>query len=120
MSEKNFKELMDQARSHPAFPLEMAILEFTEALYVTMEQQGISQAELARRLGTSRAYVTKALRGNVNFTLATMSRLAAAAGAHVRITLEAASTADSSADRRTPEESGRLQKERQSRRLPAA
>ena len=120
MSDKTFKEPMEQARAHPGYPLEIAILEFTEALHVTMEQQGISRAELARRLGTSRAYVTKALRGNVNFTLATMTRLAAAAGAHVRVALEPSSTANSNVDRVTPEGAGRVRGVRPSRRLPVA
>ena len=47
----------------------------------------MSRAVLARRLGTSQAYVTKVLRGNVNLTLATLVGLAQAVGREVRLDL---------------------------------
>lgn len=50
-----------------------------------MEEKKVSKAELARRLGTSRAYVTKLLGGNANFTLATMTKVAMALDAVVRV-----------------------------------
>jgi transcriptional regulator with XRE-family HTH domain len=43
-----------------------------------MKEQKISRAELARRMGTSRAYITKLLSGDANFTLQTMVKLALA------------------------------------------
>ncbi|WP_295584640.1 helix-turn-helix transcriptional regulator [uncultured Lamprocystis sp.] len=43
-----------------------------------MKQQGISKTELAHRLGTSQAYVTKILRGDSNLTIKSMVELAAA------------------------------------------
>lgn len=59
-----------------------------------MEEQKVSRAELARRLGTSRAYVTKLLGGNANFTLHTMTKVAMALGAtvHVHVTDQKAVT----------------------------
>lgn len=50
-----------------------------------MNAQNISRAELAEAIGTSRAYVTKALRGDVNFTLETMTKLALAVGGKLHI-----------------------------------
>jgi transcriptional regulator with XRE-family HTH domain len=50
-----------------------------------MEEQKVSRAELARRLGTSRAYVTKLLGGNANFTLQTMTKVAMALEATVHV-----------------------------------
>jgi transcriptional regulator with XRE-family HTH domain len=50
-----------------------------------MLAQDISRAELAEKLGTSRAYVTKAMRGDVNFTLETMTKLALAVGGKLHI-----------------------------------
>ena len=50
-----------------------------------MEEQKVSRAELARRLGTSRAYVTKLLGGNANFTLQTMTKVAMALGSTVHV-----------------------------------
>ena len=45
-----------------------------------MEANGVSRGELARRLEVSPAYITKVLRGNVNFTLDSMVRLVRGAG----------------------------------------
>ena len=50
-----------------------------------MEKQKVSRAELARRLQTSRAYVTKLLGGNANFTLQTMAKVAMALGGKVHV-----------------------------------
>jgi transcriptional regulator with XRE-family HTH domain len=52
-----------------------------------MALRKISRAELAQAIGTSQPYVTKILKGNVNFTLATMTKLAHAMGATLRIHL---------------------------------
>jgi transcriptional regulator with XRE-family HTH domain len=60
---------------------------FTAEILAVMEQRGISRSELARRLGASPAYVTKILRGDANFTLASLAKLAAALGAELEIGL---------------------------------
>ena len=65
--------------------VEGPIVEFTEDVCVLMDKQGVSRAELARRLGTSRAYITKLLGGNANFTLETMTKVAMALGAAVHV-----------------------------------
>jgi transcriptional regulator with XRE-family HTH domain len=61
------------------------ITQFIEDVWRLMEEQKVSRAELARRLGTSRAYVTKLLGGNANFTLQTMAKVAMVLGAQVHI-----------------------------------
>jgi ribosome-binding protein aMBF1 (putative translation factor) len=73
-----FAELFAEAEKYPDYWAELAIIGFTEDVWAAMESKGLSRAELARRLGTSQAYVTKVLRGNVNFTLRSMARLAMA------------------------------------------
>ena len=70
MKKKSFKELIDQAKRRDTYWVGCLILDFTEGLHKIMESNGVSRSELARRLGVSPAYVTKVLRGNVNFTLA--------------------------------------------------
>jgi|HubBroStandDraft_1064217.scaffolds.fasta_scaffold05077_10 transcriptional regulator with XRE-family HTH domain len=50
-----------------------------------MTAQNVSRAQLAEKLGTSPAYVTKIMRGDVNFTLETMTKLALAVGGKLRI-----------------------------------
>lgn len=52
---------------------ERVVLEATEALSRVMEEQGITKAELARRLRVSPAYITKLLSGSNNSTLRTMA-----------------------------------------------
>jgi transcriptional regulator with XRE-family HTH domain len=68
----------------------MAGLEFAADIHRLMKARGISQAQLASRLGTSEAYVSKVLRGNANFTLKTMIKLARALEAvlHVHVAEE--------------------------------
>lgn len=87
MKPKTFPELFAEAERHEDYWVSGAILAFTEDLTHAMEREGVSRAELARRLGSTPAYVTKILRGNVNFTLATMVRLARALGADLQLQL---------------------------------
>ncbi len=96
MSEPTFKALFDEARRHPDYRYEGTILDFTEALFDAMDRQGISRAELARRLGTSQAYVTRVLRGNANFTLKTMSKLALALEMELEVGLRPATKSSAS------------------------
>ena len=95
MNPKSFSELFQQAEQHDDSWVAGAIVEFTESLVREMKRQGITRTELARRLGASPAYVTKILRGEVNFTLATMVRLARALGGelHVQLTRPAQTAA---------------------------
>ena len=87
MKPRTFSELFQQAEQHDDYWVAGVIVEFTESLVREMERQGITRIELARRLGTSPANVTKILRGKVNFTLATMVRLARALGAELHVQL---------------------------------
>ena len=66
---------------------DIAVTDFTRDLHARMKSLKISQGELARRMGTSRPYVTKLLEGG-NFTLQTMVKLAMALDAVVRLRLE--------------------------------
>ena len=55
------------------------ILEITETICRCMTDSGVNRAELARRLGTSRANVTQILGGR-NFGVRTLARIAHALG----------------------------------------
>jgi transcriptional regulator with XRE-family HTH domain len=87
MKPRSFSELYREAERHQDYWIAGAILEFTESVVREMARQGLTRTALAERLGTTPAYVTKILRGKVNFTLATMVRLSQALGAdlHVRL-----------------------------------
>lgn len=52
---------------------EELILEITEALTEAMERAGVSKAELARRLGKTRGFVSQILAGGRNLTLRTIA-----------------------------------------------
>jgi transcriptional regulator with XRE-family HTH domain len=45
------------------------ILDVSQQLFEVMEKDGVTKAELAKRLGCSKAYITKLLRGPSNMTL---------------------------------------------------
>jgi DNA-binding Xre family transcriptional regulator len=77
-SADKYRAFFARAESSPDYWMGVPIAELTEDICRLMEEKQISRAELARRLGTSRAYVTKLLDGNANFTLATMVKLAMA------------------------------------------
>ena len=53
-----------------------------------MESQGVSKAELARRVGKSRAYVTQSLSGDRNMTLGSLARFADALNADAIVDLK--------------------------------
>jgi transcriptional regulator with XRE-family HTH domain len=82
---ERWDRMFKEAEQTVDYWLEGAILEFTIGLGRLMDEQGVSRAELARRLGTSRAYVTKLLGGNANFTLETMTKVAMALGSAVHV-----------------------------------
>ena len=84
---RSFDDLYRRAETHEDYWLAGAAQAFTEEVFRLMEEQGVSRGELARRLGTSPAYVTKILRGNANFTLASMVKLARALGSELGIKL---------------------------------
>ncbi len=82
-----FAEHFELARSRPEYWSFLASLEFIDQICAQMDAQGLSSAELARRMGTSRAYVSKVLAGEANFTIATMGKLAFALGLRVKADL---------------------------------
>ena len=82
-----FQELFDRAEASPEYWRASATIDFAEDLSRLMDEAGVSRAELARRLGTSPAYITQVLRADGNFTLETMTRFAMALGHQVRIHL---------------------------------
>ena len=82
-----FRQYEDRYRDDPDFVLEGLIIELTDQIVVSMQEQGVSRAELAERLGVSRAYITKVLNGHGNMTLRTLVRLALALGMAPEVSL---------------------------------
>lgn len=67
------KTLTQTRADRRLYEQEAAILEVTELIAKLMAEQGVSKAELAQRLGRSRAYVTQLLDGGRNMTIRTVS-----------------------------------------------
>lgn len=82
---KTYAEFAKRASESVEYWSELAMLEFVGELTLRMERLGMKKSDLAARIGTSPAYVTKVIHGDANFTLETMTKLAMAVGARVRV-----------------------------------
>lgn len=65
-SQDNYDALIEQER---------LILDATELVYELMEDEGLNQRELAKRLGKSKGFVSQVLNGKRNMTLRTLADL---------------------------------------------
>ncbi len=86
---KQFADLLAKYEQDADYILGGLKVEMSEKIYSAMEKRGVSQAELARRLGKSRAYISKILQGNVNFTLETLSKISQALDYELNFTFAA-------------------------------
>ncbi len=84
-TEKWFKDKLEAFREDAEFYAEELILDLTEQVVVAMKELGVNRTELAARMGVSKAFITKLLRGNTNITLRTMASLAKSLGCNVNI-----------------------------------
>ena len=75
MKYNSFSELFAEAEKKDSYWSKQAALDFTSELYQLMKQRGITKKELAQKLGTSQAYITKVFKGDANFTIESMVRL---------------------------------------------
>jgi transcriptional regulator with XRE-family HTH domain len=64
---------------------EALILDSTELISELMLAKGLTRAELAKRIGKTRGFVTQVLAGNRNMTLRTLADLAFALDARVKV-----------------------------------
>jgi transcriptional regulator with XRE-family HTH domain len=80
---------------HRLYEQERLVLWVSEALARAMAENGLSKADLAEKLGTSRAHITQVLSGSRNMTLRTVADLAWACNQRAEIRLEALPQADS-------------------------
>ena len=76
MTIKSFKEIREKYQKHDSYWSERAKLHYSMAFNRLFKKKGITQSELAKNLGTSSAYITKVFRGDTNFTIETMVKLA--------------------------------------------
>lgn len=83
MTYESFDDIFAAAERQPAYHAAGVAIEFTTSVTRAMAAQGVSRADLARRIGTSPAYVTKLFGGSANFTIETMVKIAGALGMSV-------------------------------------
>jgi transcriptional regulator with XRE-family HTH domain len=88
-----YQELTERLEKDPKYWVESMRFDFVEEIERMMEEQGVTRAELARRLNASPAYVTQLLRALFNPTLLTLTRVADALGARVSLHLHPRDTA---------------------------
>jgi transcriptional regulator with XRE-family HTH domain len=85
---KSFKELYARSREDADFLAEQLKVSFLAGLTHRMQEQGVSKSELARRTGTTPAYITKIFSGPTNVSAQTMAKLAFALNAKVKVDFE--------------------------------
>jgi transcriptional regulator with XRE-family HTH domain len=83
------KVLKADREQRPTPRREELILEVTEALTQAMAAAGVTRAELARRLGSTRGHVSQLLAGGRNLTLGTIAEIADALGCTVELRVAA-------------------------------
>jgi transcriptional regulator with XRE-family HTH domain len=85
---KSFKTLIETAKQKNSYWVETAKLDFSFELNRMFKRSGMTQAELATKIDSSPAYITKVFRGDTNFTIETMVKLARAVDGelHIQIT----------------------------------
>ena len=64
-----------------------AMRRFVSDIDRRLVKQNLTRTQLAEKLGTTPAYVTKVMRGDVNFTLETMTKLAMAVGGKLQVSV---------------------------------
>lgn len=75
-----FQDLLAEVRSSAEYRLEDLVQSFSDELWAEMNAQQITKAELARRAGVNRQFLTGIFRGKPNLTVRTMVKLAEAVG----------------------------------------
>jgi transcriptional regulator with XRE-family HTH domain len=76
---------------------QIAMRRFVMNALERMDRLSISRAKLADSLGASPSYVSRVMRGDVNFTLETMTKLALATGGRLDVRIVDSSTAANNA-----------------------
>lgn len=85
MSSDTFRNMIEKAAKSDAYWQTEAKIDLALGIDELMEQRGISKAALAGLVGKSQAYISKALRGDTNFTIDTMVSLVRALGGKLHL-----------------------------------
>lgn len=87
-----FADRLEQAKQRDSYWAEHSKIDFAIDLERLMDRQNLRKSDLAARMETSPAYISKVLRGDANLTIESMVRLVRAAGGtlHIHIAPQAA------------------------------
>jgi transcriptional regulator with XRE-family HTH domain len=88
MALKSFGQLLADAKLQDEYWVEKAKLHFSIELNRFFKQSGLAKKDLADKIKTSPAYITKVFRGDANFTIETMVKLARAVDGELQIRIE--------------------------------
>lgn len=72
------RRALEDLDTNPYYVAEHLKLAIADEVIICLRQKGWTKSDLARRLGKSRQYVTKMLKGDTNFTLETLAALSIA------------------------------------------
>ena len=78
MSQTLMEKLTATPEGMRLYQQERAIQEITDLVCQIMEEEKVSRAEMAKRLGRTKGYITQLLDGRTNMTIRTMSDVLAA------------------------------------------
>lgn len=87
---EQIQSALNAARKTHEYRAEGASIDFTNAMLTRMRQVGVSRGELAKKIEVNPAYISKILRGETNFTLDTMVKIANALESEFRCHLQPA------------------------------
>lgn len=76
----SLKRMLEAAKLTDSYWVEKAKLDFSIALDARRRAADMSYKDVAEKMGTSQPYITKVFRGDANFTIETMVKLARATG----------------------------------------
>jgi transcriptional regulator with XRE-family HTH domain len=82
---KSLKTYLDEARKTDSYWIEKAKLDFSISLDSQRDYAKITYAEVAKRIASSPAYISKVFRGESNLTIESMVKLARATGGQLDI-----------------------------------
>ena len=84
-TDTQYEQFMRDEEFQHAYAVEGLITDVGELIAELMVSQQVNKAELAQRLGKSRAYVTQLLSGSRNMTIRTLAEVAYKLGAKVKL-----------------------------------
>lgn len=79
--------LLERTRASESYAIDRVRVDLAEEIYMALKREGISQTELADRMGKSRQYVSQILAGDENLCIETVAKVARALNCEVEVRL---------------------------------